>query len=177
MRVREMKIGGARLVELDKHTDGRGFFARAWCARELGEQDLETTIVQANISHNDRAGTVRGMHFQRRPFEEAKYVRCTKGKIYDVIVDLRPESATYRQWEAVELSARNYNMLYIPRGIAHGFQTLEDDSEILYLHTEYFDADSASGIRWDDPLLDIRWPIEDGVTVSEKDCNWPLLDG
>ena len=175
MRFKELTLKGAYLIEIDRFEDERGFFARTWCCRELEQRGIESRIVQANISQNLKAGTVRGMHFQKPPHEEAKFVRCTAGRIEDVIVDIRPESKTYLQWASVELSAENYRTLYIPKGFAHGFQTLADNSEVFYLHTEFYSPESADGLSWNDPALGIDWPIPDATIISEKDRNWPLL--
>ena len=175
MKIQPLNLEGAHVIDLERFEDERGFFARAWCSQELEEHGLDHQIVQANVSMNANAGTVRGMHFQVSPYEETKFVRCTSGRLYDVIVDIRPDSSTYLQWLSVELSADNHRTLYIPRGFAHGFQTLEDDTEVFYLHTEYYHPQAASGFRWDDPRIGIDWPIAAPSMISEKDQNWPLL--
>ena len=164
----ETKIKGVYIIEPELLTDERGFFARSFCKEEFQKHGLETDIVQCNISYNKKKGTLRGMHYQIPPFEEAKIVSCTKGSIYDVVVDLRRDSPTYRYWHAEKLSADSYRMLYIPKGCAHGFQTLEDDTRVYYQMTEFFHPDCARGVRWDDPAIKIDWPIS-GIIVSKKD--------
>lgn len=164
----ETKLKGAFIIEPLRLEDERGFFARTWCQREFQEHGLHSTFVQCNISFNKKKGTLRGMHYQAVPYEEAKLVRCTKGAIYDVIIDLRQNSPTYTKWFAEELTSENRKMLYIPEGFAHGFQTLEDNTEVFYQMNEYFAADYHRGIRWDDPLFTIYWP-EDTRTISTKD--------
>jgi len=171
----ETKLQGAYVIELEPINDERGFFARAWCQREFEEHGLITNFVQANISFNRKKGTLRGMHYQKTPYEEVKLVRCTQGAIYDVIVDLRPESLTFKQWISVELSAENYRSIYIPGGFAHGFQTFSDASEVHYLHSEYFMPNASGGIRWDDPEVRIEWPETKRRIISSKDMSWPLL--
>ena len=162
------QIKGVYIIEPEILTDERGFFARSFCKEEFRKHGLETDIVQCNISYNKKKGTLRGMHYQIPPFEEAKIVSCTKGSIYDVVVDLRRDSPTYRYWHAEKLSADSYRMLYIPKGCAHGFQTLEDDTRVYYQMTEFFHPDCARGVRWDDPAIKIDWPIS-GIIVSKKD--------
>jgi dTDP-4-dehydrorhamnose 3,5-epimerase len=154
--------------------DERGFFARSFCGREFADHGLDSSFVQCNISYNARAGTLRGMHYQQEPHAEAKVVRCTAGAIYDVIVDLRPGSATLRQWFGIELTADNRRALFVPRGFAHGFQTLVDRSEVFYQMSAFFHGPSARGIRWDDPALGIRWPLAEPI-LSDKDQSYPLL--
>lgn len=171
----ETPLSGAFVVEPERIEDHRGFFARSFCQREFAARGMASTLVQCNISYNHKAGTLRGMHFQAAPHEEAKLVRCTMGAIHDVIVDLRPESPTYRQWFGVDLTADNRRMLFIPAGFAHGFQTLVDGSEVFYQMSEFFHADSGRGLRFDDPALDIRWPL-DALIVSDRDRSYPLLD-
>lgn len=164
----ETKLGGAFIIELEKVEDERGFFARSWCENEFRAQGLETKIVQANVSFNKRAGTLRGLHYQVPPFAEAKIVSCTRGAIYDVIVDLRHGSPTFLQWFGVVLSAANRKALYIPKSFAHGFQTVEDESEVSYLMSEPYSQPHARGVRWDDPLLGIIWPTRPSV-LSARD--------
>ena len=154
--------------------DERGFFARSYCAQEFSSHGLESRIVQCNISFNRRAGTLRGLHYQAEPHREAKLVRCTMGAIYDVIVDIRPESPTYLQWFALDLNADNRCMLFVPPGFAHGFQTLRDGSEVFYQMSEFYHPGSARGLRWDDPRLAIRWPLPEPI-LSERDRSFPLL--
>lgn len=164
----ETKLKGTFIIDIVKNEDERGFFSRTWCVNEMKEFGLNQNICQTNISFNKTKGTLRGMHFQTAPYQEAKYVRCTKGSIYDVIIDLRKDSPTFKQWIGVELSAVNYRMLYVPEDFAHGFITLEDSTEISYLMTEFYVPDSGKIIRWDDPSFNIDWPIQP-IVISEKD--------
>jgi dTDP-4-dehydrorhamnose 3,5-epimerase len=168
----ETALKGAFIIDPERLADERGFFARTWCQREFAAQGLSTKFVQCNISFNKKRGTLRGMHYQATPHEEARLVRCTRGAIYDVILDLRPESPTFRQWLSVELSAQNSRMLYIPEGFAHGFQTLEDDTEVFYQMSEFYHPESARGIRWDAPAFGIRWPNIVCI-ISDRDRNLP----
>jgi len=170
----ETKLKGAFFIEIEPIEDERGFFARSFCVREFSGRGLNPRIVQTNISFNKKKGTIRGMHYQAAPHAEAKVVLCLKGAIYDVIIDLRPESLTYKQWISEELSAENHKMLYIPEGFAHGFQTLEDNNEVFYLMSEFYHPESARGVRFDDPIFGIKWPLEHS-TVSEKDRAYPLF--
>jgi dTDP-4-dehydrorhamnose 3,5-epimerase len=176
MIIAEARIAGAWLIDIEPARDARGFFARTWCRRELSAQGLEVGIVQESISHNLRRGTVRGLHFQRPPHEETKIVRCTRGAIFDVIVDLRPSSPTYRQWQSVELTAENRRALYIPRGCGHGFQTLLDDTEVFYQISSFFAPEAAAGYRYDDQAFAIAWPMPVTV-ISERDLGWPGFRG
>lgn len=164
----ETKIKGAFIIEPELLTDIRGFFARTFCKEEFEKHGLDSSIVQCSISYNKKKGTLRGMHYQARPYEEAKIVSCTKGAIYDVILDLRKESGTCYQWIAVELSDENFRMVYIPKGCAHGFQTLKDDVAVYYQMTEFFHPEYAKGVRWDDSLFGIEWPSGKKI-ISEKD--------
>lgn len=173
MKFKETKLKGAFVIELEKHEDERGFFARSWCMKEFEEHGLNTNIVQCNISYNKKKGTVRGMHFQKSPYEEAKTVSCIKGSVYDVIVDLRKESPTYMEWYAVELSTANFKMLYVPERFAHGFQTLTDDTLVYYQMSGFFYPESSGGILWDSKSLNIKWPIDTDITVSQKDREFP----
>jgi len=168
----ETGLKGAYVIEIEKLKDHRGFFARSWCQKEFDGHNLASTVRQANISSNMKKGTLRGMHYQLSPYEETKLVRCTRGAIYDVIIDLRPASPTYSQWIGVELTAENYKMLYVPENFAHGFQTLKDDTEVTYQVSQFYTPGSENGIRWDDPAIGINWPIEVQV-ISEKDKSWP----
>ena len=168
----ETELKGAHIIEVEKIEDNRGFFARAWCQRELEEHVLTARILQANISFNKKKGTLRGMHYQIAPYEESKFVRCTSGAIYDVVIDLRPDSPTFRRWMGVELTAENYKMLYVPENFAHGFQTLEDDTEVTYQVSQFYTPGSERGIHWDDPAFSIDWPIEVQI-ISDKDKSWP----
>lgn len=174
MRFTATALPGVEIVDLERHEDGRGWFARAWCAREFEARGLEAVVAQANLSYTRGAGTVRGMHFQSWPAEEAKLVRCLTGAMHDVVVDLRPESPAFRRWVAIELDGKTHRGVYIPPGCAHGFQTLVDDTEVLYLMSEFHDPAAAGGVRYDDPALAIQWPLQ--VTeISDKDRTWPLL--
>jgi dTDP-4-dehydrorhamnose 3,5-epimerase len=170
-------LPNAIIIDLEPIEDARGFFARAWDEREFAENGLETRIAQCNMSFNRRKGTLRGMHLQRAPYEEVKLIRCTRGSLFDVIIDVRPESASYKQWAGFELSARNRRMLYVPRGFAHGFQTLEDDTETFYLVSEFYVAGAEGGVRWDDPMFGIEWPLGDPSEISNKDRSWPDFVG
>ena len=173
MKFTELELSGAYLIEVEPVADERGFFARSFCDREFAERGLETRFVQQSISHNTRRGTLRGVHFQREPHTETKLVRCITGSLYDLIVDLRPESPTFRRWQAVELSARNRAMLYIPAGFGHGFQTLEDDTDVFYEISAYYAPTAASGMRWDDEAFAFEWPLPVAV-ISERDQSYPL---
>ncbi len=174
MRFTETKLKGAYIIEIEPITDERGFFARSWCQKEFTERGLNPNLVQCNISFNLKKGTLRGMHYQAKPYEEAKLVRCTMGAIYDVIIDLRPESSTFKQWVAVELTAENRKILYIPEGMAHGFQTLVDDTEVFYQMSEFYHSELATGLRWDDPVFEIKWPIHVKI-ISDKDSSYKDL--
>jgi dTDP-4-dehydrorhamnose 3,5-epimerase len=164
----ETQIKGVYIIEPDLLTDERGFFARSFCKEEFRKHGLETDIVQCNISYNKTKGTLRGMHYQVPPFEEAKIVSCTKGSIYDVVLDLRPDSRTYCQWVANELNNDNYTLLYIPRGCAHGFQTLKNNAVVYYQMNEFFNPEYARGVRYNDPFFRIQWPIDERI-ISKKD--------
>jgi len=172
MKFVPLLLSGAYLVELELIRDDRGFFARTWCADEFKTQGLGTKLAQCSVSYNRRRGTLRGMHYQAEPHAEAKLVRCSAGAIYDVIVDLRQGSATYRQWLALELTAANHKMIYIPEGFAHGFQTLAEESEVFYQISEPYVSECARGVRWNDPAFRIDWPIADPI-ISDRDRNFP----
>ena len=172
MIFQQTELQGAFLIQLDKIKDNRGFFARAWCEKEFSDHGLTAVVHQANVSFNFKAGTLRGMHYQLEPYGEAKTVRCTRGAIYDVIIDLRPNSPTYKQWIGAELSADNYTMLYVPENFGHGFLTLADNTEVTYQVSEFYTPGAERGIRWNDPTFAIRWPVDVRV-ISEKDANWP----
>jgi dTDP-4-dehydrorhamnose 3,5-epimerase len=176
MKFIETKLKGAYLIKPDLISDDRGFFARSWCQDEFADKGLNPNLVQCNISFNHRQGTLRGMHYQTAPHEEAKLVRCTAGAIYDVVIDLRSDSKSFKQWVAVELTAANHQALYIPRGMAHGFQTLVDNSEVLYQMSEFYHPESARGIRWDDQVLGIAWPTESPSVISERDLSYADFD-
>ncbi len=167
----ETKLPGAFVIEPERFEDMRGFFALTWSERDFAAHGLNPRLVECNISFNRKKGTLRGMHFQRAPHAQAKLVRCTLGAIYDVIVDLRAESPAFKQWIAVELTAENRRQLYIPEGFAHGFQTLRDETEVLYQMTEVFAPGGAGGVRWDDPAFGIVWPacVEGERTIIERD--------
>lgn len=165
-------LAGAYMVEPEPIVDERGFFARTWCRDEFARQGLNPDLVQCSISFNKTAGTLRGMHYQQAPHAEAKLVRCTRGAIYDVIIDLRPDSATFTRWFGAELSAENRKALYVPEGFAHGFLTLADAAEVLYQMSEVFHAESARGVRWDDPAFAIAWPGAVRV-IAERDRSFP----
>jgi len=165
-------IEGARLIEPERMSDARGFFARTFCSREFEENGLNPKLVQCSASFNHTAGTLRGMHFQRAPFEEAKLVRCTMGALFDVIVDLRPASPTFRKWLGTELTAENRKALYIPEGCAHGFLTLSDLTEIFYQMSEFWSPDHGGGVRWNDPAFGIEWP-ERPLVISPRDAGYP----
>ena len=167
-------LTGAWVIEPEPFHDERGFFARTWCAREFAERGLETAVAQRSISFNERRGTLRGMHYQAAPHEETKLVRCLRGAIHDVIIDLRPESPTFRQHFAVELTEENLLALYVPERFAHGYQTLEDESGVEYQMTEFHHPDAARGVRWDDPAFGIDWPIADPI-IKERDASYPLI--
>ena len=159
MIFKETKLKGAYVIEINPIEDERGFFARSFCAKEFKEHGLNQNIAQCNISYNEKKGTLRGVHYQAAPHEEAKLVRCTMGAIYDVIIDLRPDSSTFKKWIGVELTKENRRMLYVPEGFAHGFQTLEDHTEVLYQMSEFHHPEWARGVRWNDPTFGIFWPV------------------
>lgn len=163
------------MIELERIEDERGFFARSWCEREFVEHGLNPRVVQCNISYNERMGTIRGLHYQAEPAPEAKLVRCTRGAAFDVIVDLRRDSPTFHKWFAAELTASNHRALYVPERFAHGFQTLEAETELTYQMSEFYRPELARGARWDDPALRIRWPVADPI-LSERDRALPFLD-
>ena len=172
MIFRKTKLNDACIIDLEKIEDDRGFFARAFCLNELKEYGIDFPIAQVNVSFSKIRGTLRGLHFQRQPYRESKLMRCTKGSIYDVIIDMRPNSSTFMQWLGAELSERNHRMLYVPEGFAHGYLTLEDNTEVTYPVSEFYTPGAEDGIRWDDQAFAIDWPIEPKV-ISEKDQSWP----
>jgi dTDP-4-dehydrorhamnose 3,5-epimerase len=174
MRFLELPLPGAWVIEIETLEDDRGHFGRSFCREEFRARGLRDEVLQSNVSYNRRRGTLRGMHFQVAPHEEAKLVRCTRGALYDVIVDLRPGSPARGQWQAVELTSDNYRMLYIPEGFAHGFQTLEDGTEASYLMFHSYHPESARGFRWNDPTLAIDWPLP-VTAISLKDLSLPTL--
>jgi dTDP-4-dehydrorhamnose 3,5-epimerase len=166
----ETQLKGAFIVDVEKNEDPRGFFTRIFCKKEFGALGLETELVQGNMSYNHRKGTFRGLHYQRPPYGEVKLVRCTNGALYDVIVDLRPDSSTFKQWIGVELTAENFRMLYVPKGFGHGFITLEDQTVAQYMVTEFYTPGAEGGIKWNDPQFGIELPIPVEV-ISDKDNN------
>lgn len=174
MRFTSTPLIGAFLVDLERREDARGMFARTFCAQEFSAYDLETSYVQTNISTNTRAGTVRGLHFQREPHAEVKLVRCVKGAIYDVIVDMRKTSQTYLRWFGTELSEENGLMMYVPKDFAHGYQTLSDGATAFYMVSAFYTPQTEGGLRFDDPRLSIKWP-QTVSDISDKDSKWPLL--
>ncbi len=165
-------LPGAFIVELEPRSDARGFFARQFCENEFEEQGLIGRVAQCNVSWNKRAGTLRGMHYQLEPYAETKLVRCTRGGLYDVMIDLRPDSPTYCEWFGVELTAHNRKMVYVPRGFAHGYQALEPDTEALYMASEFYTPTHERAVRWNDPAFNIRWPLADPI-LSDKDRSHP----
>ena len=171
MRFLRTELRGARLVSPERHRDERGHFARVWCAREMEAQGLAPQVAQASFSHNRRKGTLRGLHWQVAPHAEAKLVRCTRGRIFDAIVDLRPDSPTFRRWQGFELAADG-DLLYVPEGFAHGFLTLEDDTEVSYLISSFHVPEAARGARYDDPAFAIEWPAPVEV-IAARDLRWP----
>jgi dTDP-4-dehydrorhamnose 3,5-epimerase len=168
-------VAGVYLIEQDRHADDRGFFARTWCAEEFVQAGLEAALVQCSVSYNHRKGTLRGLHYQAPPFAEVKVVRCTRGALYDVAVDLRPDSASFRRWVGVELSEDDGRALYIPRGFAHGFYALCDATEVAYQISAPFRPEAARGIRWNDPLLGVGWPGPVQV-IAPRDRDYPDAD-
>ena len=176
MRFEPLAIRDSALVRLQPVPDERGFFARTFCATEFAAAGLPANMVQASISHNARRGTVRGMHFQWPPSREGKLVRCLRGAIVDVMLDLRPESSTYLQHVSVELDEANRDAIYIPPGIAHGFQTLADSTEVMYQMTDFFAPELAAGVRWNDPIFGIKWPMADPIVISARDASYPDFD-
>lgn len=172
MIFRETPLPGAYVIDIERLEDERGFFARTWCAREYQAHGLNPRLVQCSISFNAKKGTLRGMHYQLPPFTEAKVVRCTRGAIFDVIIDLRRESPTFRQHFGITLTPESRTMLYVPEGFAHGLLTLEDETEVLYLISEFYAPEYARGVRWNDPAFAIKWPAPVQV-ISARDANYP----
>ncbi len=169
------RLGGAFLIDVERHEDERGFLARTFCEREFAEQGLEMRIVQSSTIHSPRRHTLRGLHYQDAPHAEIKLVRCTRGSIFLVMVDLRPGSPTRNEWLGAQLSAQNGRLAYVPKGFAQGYQTLMDDTEVLYQMSHHYVPDAARGVRWDDPTLGIDWPPADERLISERDRAWPDL--
>jgi dTDP-4-dehydrorhamnose 3,5-epimerase len=172
MIFQKTKLNDVHIVKLEPLTDERGFFARSWCKQEFSDQGLANDCVQTNLSFNKTKGTLRGMHYQAKPHGEVKLVRCIKGAIYDVVIDLREQSSTYLKWLGVELNDENRDMLYIPKGFAHGFLTLKDNVEVFYQMSEFYKPDAARGLRYDDPTFNIHWPTA-VKEIAEKDRAWP----
>ena len=170
----ETSLPGVYLIDIEPVEDSRGFFARGWCRKEFEEHGLDAAISQVNMSFNPDAGTLRGLHYQQEPNAEAKTVRCVRGAVFDVAVDMRESSPNYLQWIGHELSAENHESLYIPKGFAHGYLTLVPDTELLYSVTEFYAPDAEGGIRYDDPALAIEWPAP-VLVISDKDASWPNL--
>lgn len=166
------EIPDAFIIDLDKRVDERGFFARGWCAREFEEQGISGNAVQMNISYNKNKHTLRGFHYQMHPHQEQKLLRCIRGAIYDVLLDLRPESPSFMRHITVELTAESYRMVVVPKGCANAFMTLKDETEVTYLVSEFYTPASERGVRWDDPSFGVRWPVRPEV-ISDKDANWP----
>jgi dTDP-4-dehydrorhamnose 3,5-epimerase len=175
MRFVPLDLAGAYLLEPEPYEDERGAFSRIWCSEELADHGLNANLAQCSISRNTLAGTLRGMHFQRAPHEEAKLVRCVRGAIFDVIVDLRPGSPTRAQWFGANLDADGGTAMYVPEGFAHGFQTLTAGAEVLYFISHEYVPESSAGVRWDDPAFGIVWPETSVRTMSERDRSWPYL--
>ncbi|MDF0643848.1 MAG: dTDP-4-dehydrorhamnose 3,5-epimerase [Nitrospira sp.] len=168
----ETKLKGSYVIDLERITDERGFFARGWCAKEFSSHGLSPVIAQVNIGHSTKKGTIRGMHFQIAPYAEVKVVHCNRGSLYDVIIDLREGSSTRGQWVGVELTASNGRMVYVPEGFAHGYQTLEDETRLVYQTSQFYVKEAAKGVRYNDSAFAIAWPLPVSV-VSSGDDNWP----
>ena len=175
MRFTETAVVGAFVIDVDVINDHRGFFGRIWCQRDFMARGLKAEIAQINVGFGKTNGTLRGLHYQVAPHEEVKVARCTQGSLYDVVLDLRPESPTYKLWAGVNLTADNHRMLYIPEGCAHGYLTLEENTELSYSTSALYNPDSATGVRYDDPMFGIRWPGEAEV-ISDRDLSWPLYE-
>ena len=175
MDFKETILKGSFIVNLSKVEDERGFFARAFCNEEFKNEDLVTEIVQANISFNKLKGTLRGMHYQKAPYQETKFIRCIKGSIFDIITDLRKESPTYKEHFGIELTAENRSALFVPKDFAHGFITLEDNTEVIYMVSHSYVPDAEGGIHWDDPEFKLNWPIKP-TNISPKDAQWSFFE-
>jgi dTDP-4-dehydrorhamnose 3,5-epimerase len=172
MKFNSTDIDGLYYVDIDRLEDDRGFFGRAFCRQEFKEKGLESEVCQANISYNQSAGTLRGMHYQKPPYQESKFIRCIRGSIYDVAIDLRKNSPTYCHWFGIELSDENRTALFVPKDFAHGFLTLTDDTEVIYMVSQSYAPNAEAGVRWDDPFFGISWPVNPSL-VSSKDAQWP----
>jgi dTDP-4-dehydrorhamnose 3,5-epimerase len=168
------RIAGVHVIDIEKRQDERGYFGRMWCEREMTAQGLSTRVAQTNLAVSLKAGTLRGMHYQRAPFGEVKIMNCQRGAVFDVIVDLRPTSATFSQWVGIELTAENGRMLYAPEGCAHGYVTLRDDTVLSYSTSQFYAPEAAHGVRFDDPAFNIQWPVAVSV-ISAQDRNWPTF--
>lgn len=173
----ETPLAGAFIIEPEPRADERGFFARVWCQEEFAKHGLETRLVQCSISYNARAGTLRGMHYQAHPYPEVKVIRCVRGAIFDVIIDLRRDSSTFARHFAIVLSSANRTALYVPGGLAHGFQTLVDDTEVMYQMSEFYRPSLARGVRWNDPAFAIQWPRADVRVMADRDATYPDFAG
>jgi dTDP-4-dehydrorhamnose 3,5-epimerase len=172
----ETRLKGAFILEIEKREDNRGFFARTFCQNEFKAHGLNPLVVQCNIAYNKKKGTLRGMHFQNAPHAENKLVRCTRGAIHDVIIDLRPDSPTYKHWVSAELTEDNHKLLYVPEGFGHGYQTLTETAEVIYQVSQFYAPESASGVRHNDPAFGITWPLA-VAAISDLDKNWPDFKG
>jgi dTDP-4-dehydrorhamnose 3,5-epimerase len=177
MRVIATRIPDVWIVEADRFADDRGTLMPAWVRSDFAERGLETGVAQLTVATNDRKGTLRGLHFQEPPFEEVKFIRAVRGAFYDVVVDLRPDSPTFRQWVGAELSERNRQMLYVPKGFAHGYQTLTDDTEVIYLVSTPYSPAHQRGVRWDDPAFGIEWPLGAPSVIHPRDAAYPDFRG
>lgn len=173
MNIHKTSVDGACLLDFQAFEDARGFFSRAFCAKEFAKAGLPVNMVQANLAGSVEKGTLRGLHYQTAPHEEAKLLRCIRGSIFDVVVDIRPGSPTNGAWFGAELSGENRRMMFVPNGCAHGYLTLEADSEVYYLVSEFYEPTAEKGIRWNDPAFNIEWPITDNLVISDKDRAWP----
>lgn len=175
MKFIETDFKNCFLIDIDKMIDNRGFFARIWDKKIFEKNKINTDLSQSSFSFNKKSGTIRGIHYQSHPFEEDKIVRCTQGSIYDVIIDLRKDSKTYKKWMSVKLSSKNYRMIYIPKGVGHGFQTLEDNTEVVYQISQEYMPEYSKGIRWNDPAFNIKWP-NSSITISKRDEEYPNFE-
>lgn len=175
MKFTKTGIDGAYVIEIEPHCDDRGFFARAWCHREFETMGIQFNFVQSNIAFSKKKGTLRGMHFQKAPHAEAKFLRCVRGAVFDVMIDLRPDSPTFKKWFGIELTADNHKMVFIPEGFAHGYLTTVDDTEVFYLVSAFYSPDAEGGVRWDDPAFGVKWPMTGNLIISEKDRSLPYF--
>jgi dTDP-4-dehydrorhamnose 3,5-epimerase len=177
MKFSETGLDGAFVIEIEPRLDERGFFSRAWCRREFEAAGIRINFVQANIAFSKNKGTLRGMHFQRAPHAECKLWRCVRGAIFDVMIDLRLNSPTFKKWFGIELTSDNHKMTLIPEGFAHGYLTTADNTEVFYLVSAFYTPEAEGGVRWDDPAFGVRWPMTGNLIISEKDKNWPDFRG